>query len=236
MKRKNLLLVAGGIFLVVALVAMLLFVFSGDRTTGGSDTAMIELDGTWKVVANVQAGTSSLPDREYFVFTNDSAAAYRSGESQPYAESSYELTTASYPNLNLSFPDISRKYTVSVVTDNYIRLYESSSVYMELIRYANDDLSDLDFSEDVVLGSWDVIYRNTAEVIEEKIHFDAGILNDYRNGGSEPVASVPYYWNENGCICVDALGVEMLCYPLSGDVLFFVEIGTGYVWELHAAK
>lgn len=237
MKRKKLLFTVGGIFTVVALATMLLFVFSGDEITNTPNTVTIDLDGTWKVAAYFQAGSTNLPDREYFVFTDDSATAYRSGESQPYATSSYELTAEFYPNLELSFPDISRKYAVSVVTDNYIRLYESSSVYMELIRYANDDLSDLNFSEDVVVGSWNVVYRNTAEVIsEEKIYFEDGILNDYRNGSSDPVASVPYYWNEKGCLCVDDLGAEMLCYPLSKDVIFFVEISTGYVWELHSAK
>lgn len=237
MKRKKLLFTLGGIFTAVTLAAMLLFVLSGDKITDAPNTVTLDLDGTWKVAAYIQAGSSNLPDREYFVFMDDSASAYRSGESQPYATSSYELTASSYPNLELNFPDISRKYTVSIVTDNYIRLYESSSVYMELIRYANDDLSDLNFGEDVVVGSWNVVYRNTAEVItEEKIHFENSILNDYRNGGSDPVASVPYYWNENGYLCVDALGAEMLCYPLSEDVIFFVEVSTGYVWELHSAK
>lgn len=236
MKKKNLLFIVGGIFIAVALTAMLLFVFSGDDT-GEPEVATFKLDGTWKVVAYIQAGTTNLPEREYFVFFGENAKAYRNGESQPYANSTYTFTAASYPNWELNLSDISRKYTVSVITDNYIRFYESSSVYMELIRYANNDLSDLDFTEDVVVGKWDVVYRNTSEVItDEKLAFKDGILDDYRNGSSEPIASVPYYWDENGYICVDALGAKMLCYPLSEEVIVFVEAGTGYVWELHATN
>lgn len=236
MKKKNLLFIAGGIFIAVALAAMLLFVFSGDEN-GESEAVSIKLDGAWKVVAYIQAGTTNIPEQEYFVFSGDTANAYRNDKANPYATSTYTFTAGTYPNWELNLPDISRKYTVSVVTDNYIRLYENSSVYMELIRYANNDLSDLDFTEDVVVGKWNVVYRNTSEVIADEIlNFNDGILDDYRNGGSEPVASVPYYWDENGYICVDALNAKMRCYPLSDEVIIFVEAGTGYVWELHASE
>ena len=236
MKKRNLLFMAGGVFIVVALAAMLLFVFSGDKTAE-PEAAAVKLDGAWKVAAYIQAGTTHQPEREYFVFSGETAGAYRNGESQPYAESAYTFSAAAYPNWELNLPDISRKYTVSVVTDNYIRLYENNSTYMELIRYANDDLRDLTFTEDVVLGKWDVVYRNTSEVIaDEKLSFREGVLDDYRNGSAEPVASAPYYWDEAGHICVDAMGARMQCYPLSEEVLLLVEAGTGYVWELHAAK
>ena len=236
MKKKNLLFVVGGVFVVIVLIAMLLFVFSGDDNEE-LEAVTIKLDGAWKVVAYIQADTTNVLDQEYFVFTDETANAYRNDKSTPYATSAYTFTTATYPNWELNLPDISRKYTVSVITDNYIRLYESSSVYMELIRFANKDLSDLDFTEDVVVGKWDVAYRNTSEVIaDEKLNFSDGTLDDYRNGSTEPIASVPYYWDENGYICVDALGAKMQCYPLSKDILIFVEADTGYVWELHTAK
>lgn len=236
MKKKNLLFVVGGVFVAIALIAMLLFVFSGDDNVE-LEAITIKLDGAWKVVAYIQAGTTNIPEQEYFVFAGETANAYQNNKSTPYATSAYTFTAATYPNWELNLPDISRKYTVSVITDNYIRLYESSSVYMELIRFANEDLSDLDFTEDIVVGKWDVTYRNTSEVIvDEKLNFNDGTLDDYRNGSTEPVASVPYYWDENGHICVDALGAKMQCYPLSKDVIIFVEADTGYVWELHTAK
>lgn len=234
--NKKLLFVAVGIFVAVALAAMLLFVFSGDDH-GQPEAAGTKLDGAWKIVAHIHNGTTSIPDQEYFVFTGETAKVYRDNRSDPYAASTYTFTAATYPDWELNLPDISRKYSVSVITDHYIRLYESSSVYLELIRYANENLSDLVFSEDVVMGEWNVAYRNTSEVIaDEKLHFHDGILDDYRNGSTEPVASVPYYWDENGNICVDTLGVRMQCYPLSEEVIILVEAGTGYVWELHTAN
>lgn len=236
MNKKKLFFMAGGIFIAVALAAMLLFVFSGNDNEQ-SEAASIKLDGAWKVVAYIQSGITSIPEQEYFVFTEETAKAYQNDKSNPYATSTYTFTAATSPNWELNLPDISRKYTVSVITDHYIRLYESSSVYLELIRYTNENLDDLVFSEDVVMGKWDVVYRNTSEVIaDEKLNFHDGILDDYRNGSTDPVARVPYYWDESGNICVDALGTKMQCYPLSEEVIIFVEAGTGYVWELHAAK
>ena len=61
-------------------------------------------------------------------------------------------------------------------------------------------------------------------------------MNNKKNSAAEPVAIVPYYWNEQGHLCVDALNAEMVCYQLSEDILFLVEVATGYVWELHAVK
>lgn len=236
MKKEKLLFITGGIIIAIALTAMLMFVFSGDDN-GELEAVNIKLDGAWKVVAYIQAGTTNIPEQEFFVFSGDTANAYRNDKANPYATSAYTFTATTYPNWELNLSDISRKYTVSVITDNYIRLYESSSVYLELIRYANEDLSDLYFTEDIVVGKWDVVYRNTSEVIsDEKLYFHDGTLDDYRNGSTEPVASVPYYWDENNNICVDALGAKMQCYPLSEDVIIFVEAGTGYVWELHTAK
>ena len=233
---KKVLFVVGSIFIAIVLTGMLLFVFSGNDNVE-SEVATINLHGAWKVVAYIEAGTTNIPEQEYFVFSGDTANAYRNDKLNPYATSAYTFTAVTYPNWELNLPDISRKYTVSVITDNYIRLYESSYVYLELIRYANDDLNDLDFAEDIIVGKWDVVYRNTSEVIaEEKLNFYDGVLDDYRNGSTEPVASVPYYWDENGHICVDAMTTKMQCYPFSEDVIILVEAYTGYVWELHSVK
>lgn len=235
MDKKKLLIILAAVFVVVVLAVMLVFALTGNDSGNGDET--FDLTGTWKVASYTQAGAVTLPDREYFVFSDNTAKAYKEGQAEPYATSSFTLTPGTYPSWDLKLPDISRNYSVTVVTDNYIRLYESKTVYMDLIRYANEDRSDLSYTQDVVAGNWNVAYRNTAEtIVDEKLTFEDGTLHDYRKGAEKPVASVPYYWNEEGHICVDALGAQMSCYPYSEDVLFFVEVGTGYIWEIHRAK
>lgn len=235
MKMKKRLFVIGALVVVAALAGMLYFVFSGDELADNTASAVPNMSGTWKVAANVQSGNTVLPEKEFFVFTDTSADGFRDDTEKAYASSSYTLKpTAEYGRYELAFSDIGRKYSMAVVTDNYVRLYETSAAYMELIRYANSDMSDNEYSRDMIEDHWVVAYRNTSEQIaEEKLHFVDGILHDYRNGSPDPVASVPYYWNDAGHICVDALGAEMICCPLSDDVIMLIEVGTGYIWELH---
>lgn len=236
MKKKNILFVLCGLFVAVALGAMLMFVLSeNNNETQDQNPTLIELEGTWKVAVCVQNGTATLIDNEYFVFKENNASAYKNGESTPYASSTFELTASSnYPNQDMKLSDISRQYTMSVITENYIRLYESSSVYMELIRYANEDRSELYFDEEIINGKWNVAYRNTAEIIaEEHIEFANGELRDYRNGADAPSATTVYSWDDGNCISAEAWDIEMKCFPLTEEIVLFVEVGTGYVWELH---
>lgn len=236
MKRNTLMLILGGVIVAIALGCMLLFVLSGND--GGEPAAKtIDLEGTWKIASCCQAGMVTLPESEYYVFSGTTASAYRNGESTPYVTSSFELSaTSAYADLEMKLPDLSRSYEVSILSDNCIRMYENSDVYMELIRCSSDDRSEISFSEDIVIGNWDVVYRNTTDpIVDEKVTLENGMLHDYRNGSTEPFASAPYYWNESGYLCVDALNAELRCIPMSEDLIFFVEVRTGNVWELKAA-
>lgn len=238
MKGKNILFIVGGIFVVAALAVMLVFVLSGNQED--LPDANYDFTGVWKIVADVEAGNVKLPEQEYIVFTEDSASFYRNGVEQPSDVSAYTAkisNSSPHTDYKITFSDIAMEYEVAASTENYIRLCQSSTVYLELVRYANADMSDVVLEQEMVVGSWDVAYRNTGDkVFEETICLEDGTLTDYRNGAAEPVATVPYYWNEQGHLCVDALNVEMVCYQLSEDILFFVEVATGYVWELHAVK
>lgn len=226
--KKKIFVGIGSVFVVVVLAAMILFATSGGESAA-AEPALMNLDGTWKVVSSVQGGAVTLPEEEYLVFAEGKVEAYRDGES--IAVSGYELSASNYPNLSLQMPDISREYVVEVHTDHAIRLYENRTSYMELILWEEEEF--VHKAETAVIGRWKVAYRNTAEPIaEEEIAFTGDVLSDYRNGETEPAARATYYWNESGNLCVDALGVEMRCYPQS-DVLYFVEVATGYVWELH---
>lgn len=235
MKRKNCSIVIGAVLASAVLVCMILFVFAGDNSDAGDTTVIPDLTGTWKVAAYVQSGSTVLPEKEFFVFSETKADAFRDNTQKAYASSSFTIENeTTYGEYELNFPDIGRKYHMTAVTDNYVRLYESRSVYMELIRYANNDMSDNIISRDIVEDQWIVKYRNAGEDLwEEKLLFVDGILHDYRNGNADPVASVPYYWNDEGHICVDALSAEMVFCPLSENIIMLIEVDTGDIWEIH---
>jgi len=231
MKNKNLLWIIVAVVVIAAIIGMVVFVLSGEDPEQPQDT--LKLDGTWKVAANVQAGQVTLLEDQFIVIADGTASMYKDGSAEPYAKSAFTLTPSTkYPDQDMNLTEIGRKYTVSPVTDNYIRLYENASVYMELIRHPNEDRSPVTAEESQIQGKWNVVYRNNGQtVINEQLDFNNGTLKDYRDGGAEPVATVEYTWSD-GVISVPALHVEMVCCPLNENVILLVEIGTGFVWEI----
>ena len=90
MKKKSIYVIVG-VILVAVIVALLVFAFSGDNTSGSKK---VDINGTWRVVTCVKNGTATLIDNEFMIFTDDRANSYRDGNAEPYASSSYSIDDA----------------------------------------------------------------------------------------------------------------------------------------------
>lgn len=223
MKKKTLYILIGA-FVAVAIALLLIFVFSGNVS---EDMKQVEIDGTWEVVVSATNNTPALVENQFMTFDGETADVYRDGEI--YASSTYSISG----NM-LSLPDISRKYSIEAKTENHIRLYENEKVYMELVRYPNADLSEVEIDHETIYGKWDVAYRNASDpVANEVLAFSEDQIEDYRDGASEPAAVSSYSWVSDDVLLADKWGIEFKLYQLSADVIFFVETATGLIWELH---
>lgn len=230
MKKKTMIALTS-IFVVAALAALLLFVFSGDSDEPVVNTP--DLSGTWKVTGQIAGGVATHIDNEFYVFTGDTASNYRDGSTTPYATSSYTLTPGTYPDFDMELPDLGLDMVLSPCTDNLVRLYTNASLYVYLYRYPNADFSPIDLDVNILEGSWDVAYRYIGDtVLDEQLVFENGELRDYRNGSKEPTITAPYTISEEGHLCVDSLGMETRICPTSEDLVFLIEVDTGNVWEL----
>lgn len=222
--KKTISLIVSGVVVIAAIAAMLVFVLTG------KDDLKVELPnliGTWKVAVSVNAGKAALVDNDYMVFNEKSVSAYREGS--VYAESSYTLDET----LTLDLKDISRKYTLNKFTDNYIVLYQSKDVYMELIRYANADMSECVIESSLISGRWYVAFRKSDTAIaDEYLVFDNGIMTDYRNGSLKPVMELEYVWNGNR-LSVKKLDREWIISPIADNVVALIESDTCLIWEIH---
>ena len=229
MKRRGF-LITGGIVVAAALIAMLVFVFSGNRA---EDPTPIDLDGTWKVAVYTSDGNITIIENEYMVFHENVASDYRDGGSSPYAASKYTLE-----NNELELPDISRKYTVDQKSGNYIRLHEKQGVYLDLIRYKNEDMSPVDVRADLLSGKWDIVYRNASQSYagDYLLFEDNGTVSQYKAGSSEAASSAEYE-QSNGHLLVNAWGKDMVIYPVADDVIMLLELANdnGFIWELKKA-
>ncbi len=228
MKKKSVMIIAVSAFVIVAIAVLMIFILSGDPT---GDIKTVDLTGTWKVAAYFSNGTPALPENEFMIFTDDRAVAHRDGAT--IATSGYTLTDGK----NLELPEISRSYIVERRTDNYIRLYENASVYMELIRYPNEDLGDISIDASKLRDRWNVVYRNTdTPIADEILVFTENQIEDYRNGSVEPAAVSDYAWTCEDCLFADRWGIEFQLIQFSDTTIFFIEKQSGLIWELHRAQ
>ena len=230
MKKKVPYIVCGAVG-IIAIVAMIVFVLSGDNDATAEP---MNVEGTWKVAVYVNNGTVSIIDNEYMIFAKESVSDYRDNTTEPFATSSYTIDS----NMLMTLPDISRNYTVEKYTENYIRLYESQNVYMELIRYGNADMRPLDVDTDAFEGKWNITYRNTANVYTgDYMVFENGTASQYSAGSSEPVATSSFSWRDGNHLVVDGWSKELVLYQLDDDTVLMVELATesGFIWEFHRA-
>lgn len=227
MKRK-LVFIFCGIFIVTAIVAMLIFIFSGKS---GVSAEKVNMEGTWKVATYIKDGSTTLVNNEYMVFDAESVSNYRDG--LIYVTSRYLIDD----NLLMQLTDISRKYSIEKYTENYVRLYEDQSVYMDLIRYPNAEMLEIIVDTSVLSGRWNVIYRPTDQIIvDEYLEFENGVMSNYRNGELEPVLTTDYSWQQGNHLIADSLEKDMILNIVSDDTVILIETDTGFILELQKAN
>lgn len=230
--KKKVVYIACGAVILAALIGMLIFVFSGNDGEKTGEKDMVSLVGTWEVAAVVQNDVPTFVDEEFMVFDENKASNYRSGDSEPFASSSYEISADN----KLILPDISRNYTIDKKTENYVRLYENADKYLLLVRYQNSDMSAVTVDKEILIGKWDVVYRAADEKFEEILEFSNDILNDYRNGSSEPVSTSAYTWQDDKTIFAEKWNKKYEAHSISDKIIVFIECDTGFALELQKAE
>jgi hypothetical protein len=226
--KKNVIYIVCGVLIAVALAALLIFVFSGDKTP---EQPTVDLKGTWKVVAYMQNGTATIIDNEFMVFDDTSVKDYRDQKDTAFATSTYTLDET----LMLNLPDIGRQYKVKKMTENYVCFYENENVCLELIRATAVDMNPAKPELSGIEGRWEIVYRNTSNPFAgEVLAFENGQLSHYKAGSNTPAATSNYEWAEDGTLNIVLWGKQMRIYPMADGNVIMVELAvdTGFVWEL----
>lgn len=225
MKKKIVISVVAAV-VVIAIAALMVFVFSGKNEENAFD-----LSGVWKVATNVSDGAVSIPQNEYMVFSEGKASDYRDGITEPYVTSSYKISGEV-----LELPDISRTYHIAQQTEGYISFYTSDNTFMTLVKAENETILNDSFDAQSVSGKWNVTYRPTDKpIVNEYLIFNDGVLADYRDNAEEPAIEAEYEWNDN-IIKAPALGIEMMGARVATNKIILIDINEGYVWLLTKAE
>lgn len=221
MKKKVVIGVAAAV-VVVAIAALMVFVFSGKNEENA-----FGLSGVWKVATNVNDGVVSIPQNEYMVFNEGEASDYRDGNAEPYVKSSYKIAGDV-----LELPDISRTYHIDRQTEEYISLYTNDNTFMTLVKAENETILNDSFDSRSISGKWNVTYRPTDKpIVNEYLIFNNGVLADYRDNAEQPAIEAEYEWNDN-IIKAPALGIEMMGSRVATNKIVLIDINEGYVWLL----
>lgn len=217
--KKNIPVILGAAVIVIAVAAMLMFVFSGDV----SDTPVMDLTGTWKIVMNCSDGVPGIPENDSVVFDSETASVYQNG--QPYAVTGYTLGS-----VKLEMPDISRSYDFTKISDNLIKLVMTADNYMYLYRMDGPDAAVED-----ITGSWDVLCHGGTASSGEKLVFADGTAQMFKDGSAEPAMTSAYTWTEDGHLLAQDWGMELVLAGASENQMILVDTNGGYVWQLQKA-
>ena len=163
---------------------------------------------------------------ELMVFNEDSVADYRDGVQEPYASSTY-----TYENGTLNMPDISREFTVRILTENHIILVEPNSYEWRMIKIADGGEKVQDVTAAGLVGEYDVIMVAGEPRESETMTFTETDFTDIRDG--EEYLSSEYELLTSHILHAVGISKEFDVYQ-NGDALMLVDRVDGYAWELSA--
>ena len=203
---------------VVGIVSYILFSGNGEEIP--SESKEISLAGTWRVYQYIGQNV----DNEFMVFDEDNVDDYRDGVQEPYASSTY-----SYENGELSMPDISKEFTVRILTKNHIILVEPNSYEWRMIKVANggEDIQDVTAAD--LMGEYDVTMVAGEPRDSETMTFTETDFTDVRDG--KEYLSSKYEMLTSHIINAIGISKEFDVYQ-NGDALMLIDRVDGYAWEL----
>ena len=227
-KKQKILCVSSALVVLVALVAALIFIFSGNDVQ--PQTESISLNGTWIVAGEYNNDVPTFADNQYMVFSDDSASVYKDDTEKPYAVSSYSIDVAN----QMVLTDISREYKVEKKTDHCYRLYETATKYMLLIKNGSDDLAETVVDASMLAGKWTVTMKGDQLNNGESLNFVNDTIEYFKTPGETPAVTASYTISDDNIISADSINLKMECFFISEETMLFIE-DDGIVWELSKA-
>lgn len=222
--KKKVIIAIVAVLVAAALSVSLWFVFSGLGEKNKSEKP--NMTGVWTIAAMYTDNTPQYIDNQYIVFTDSVLNMYK--DSAVFANSTYHIDDA----LNLVAEDISRKYVCSVQSTNCIRLYETTSQYLLLIRNNDEDLSNDNVTTENLQGKWNIALKGNQVNNGETLEFTGNRLNYYKADQNTPFASADIQISSDSTITAPTLNLTFKCYQVSDSQVVMIE-NTGYVWEIH---
>lgn len=227
MKKKSVIISVCAIAVIIAFAFAISFVFSDNGKTPEDNVGnSISIKGTWIVVANYTNDIPFFVENQFMNFNENEALMYKDNSDTPFAKSVYEITASN----QLILSDISREYKVAPKTDNCVRLYDTATTYMLLVRNSTPENKTSLVTESFLQGKWNVVLKGEFLNNGEVLSFENNHLEYFKNSDDKPFAVSDFIVKDN-FISIDSLGLNMRCFINDENNIIFVE-ESGVVWEL----
>ncbi len=216
MKRKIGFVLGAFFIIAVTAVSFCLIIFSKKTSE-----QKISFEGVWLVYQYAE----NKVDNEIMVFDKNTVSDYRDRNIDAFSTSSY-----TYENGELNMPDVSKKFTVRVKSDNNIVLMEPDTKEWKMARIASSISSISNLSPADLAGKYNVVRVAGETKHNEVMTFSETTLVDTRNG--EEYISCDYLLENNGHLLhATEIGKDFLVY-MNANNLILIDCADRYVWEL----
>lgn len=227
MKKKSVIISVGAIVVIIAFALAISFVFSDNGKTPEDNVEnSFNIEGTWVVVANYTNDIPVFVENQFMNFNKNEASMYKDTSDTPFAKSVYEINDSN----QLILSDISREYKVAPKTDNCVRLYDTATTYMLLVRNSTQENKTSPVTESFLQGKWNVVLKAESLNNGEVMSFENNHLEYFKNSGDKPFSASDFIIKDD-IISIDSLGLNMRCFKNDENNIIFVE-ESGVVWEL----
>ena len=217
--KKSILVILGAIAITIVLGGVLLFI--GNSATSSNGIVTVDLNGTWYVY---QYG-SDIVENEIMVFSDGNVFDYRDDSDSPAITSTYTYTSDGILNMH----DVSREFTVRIVSENNIILIEPNTIEWKLVRIADPEQKIEEVTNDKLQGQY-IVKMVAGEVrTNEEMIFTENQLTDVRDG--EEYISCSYEMRSGHLLYAIELSKEYTVF-INGTTAMMIDKAANYVWEL----
>ncbi|MBR5094508.1 MAG: hypothetical protein IK095_05390 [Oscillospiraceae bacterium] len=219
--KKKILIGAVALAVLAALIVLIVFATGGEKTPEKT----IDLEGTWMICSSVDAGTTTISDTQFAVFTGDQVTLYQDG--QQFFTGAWSIDKSQH----IQIPGMDRSYAVNVADPHNVTFYTTDTTFLNLIK-VGDTARSFGLADPAELeGTWHIDHRSTDKAVDEVLRFENGTVSLFRNGEETASATGSYQIDDAGRLHAD-LSPSAFDMLHEGDILYLTDRDTGYVWVL----
>lgn len=216
--KKKIALIVGCVLIVAVAIIVVILIKLG---YGNNGDLSLNLESTWIVY---QYGADKVDD-EYMIFTEDEFLYYRDKKAEPFVKSSY-----TYKDGLLNMPEINKKFTIKIISNNNIVLVEPDTKEWKMVRVASSDGNIKRIDSTAIAGDYTVVSVAGEKKDNEYMSFTESSLVDTREG-KEYLSGNYTFDSDTHILQADFIDKAFLVY-MNGNNLLMIDTVDRYVWEL----